>query len=65
MAQFTGAVGAKMVDMSQGIFGVFIGSASSHRDGGDFTVALQACPLDERIILRPPKEETSSVTNEN
>ncbi len=37
-------------------FWLNIGAAFSHRDGGGFTLALQAFPLDGRVVLRHPKE---------
>lgn len=36
-------------------FWLNIGAAFPHRDGSGFTVALQAFPLDGRLVLRQPK----------
>lgn len=41
-------------------FWLNIGAAFAHRDGGGFTLSLQAFPLDGRVVLRHPKEETNS-----
>src|SRR5262249_6184632 len=39
-------------------FWLNIGAAFSHQNGGGLTVALQALPIDGRIVLRQPKSET-------
>ena len=34
-----------------------IGAAFPHKDGKGFNVALQALPIDGKIVLRPPKDD--------
>jgi len=36
-----------------------IGAAFSHQDGDGYNVVLQALPIDGKIVLRHPKEETA------
>jgi hypothetical protein len=40
-------------------FWLNIGAAFSHRDGGGFTLALQALPIDGRVVLRHPNDPES------
>jgi hypothetical protein len=40
-----------------------IGAAFSHADGNGLNLMLQALPLDGKIVLRPPKDETSERDN--
>lgn len=42
-----------------------IGAAFAHRDGGGFTLSLQALPIDGRVVLRHPKEEVSEESTDN
>lgn len=39
-----------------------IGTAWSHAQGGGFNIELQALPMDGRIVLMPPKDESSGET---
>lgn len=36
-----------------------IGAAFPHQDGDGFNLVLQALPIDGRVVLRTPKEESS------
>jgi hypothetical protein len=40
-----------------------IGAAFSHADGNGLNLMLQALPLDGKIVLRPPKDESSDRDN--
>ena len=35
-----------------------IGAAFPHKDGEGYNIVLQAIPLDGKIVLRPPKDDT-------
>jgi hypothetical protein len=39
-------------------FWLNIGAAFTHQDGAGFTIALQALPIDGKVVLRQPKSET-------
>lgn len=40
-------------------FWLNIGAAFTHQDGGGLTVALQALPIDGRVVLRHPKTDAA------
>lgn len=40
-----------------------IGAAFAHADGNGLNLMLQALPLDGKIVLRPPKDETNDRDN--
>jgi len=37
-----------------------IGAAFPHQDGEGFNLVLQALPIDGRVVLRTPKEDTEA-----
>ncbi len=39
-----------------------IGAAFPHKDGEGYNVILQTIPLDGKIVLRPPKDDTKQET---
>jgi hypothetical protein len=39
-----------------------IGAAFPHKDGEGYNVILQTIPLDGKIVLRPPKDDTKKNT---
>ena len=40
-----------------------IGGAFSHADGNGLNLILQALPLDGKVVLRPPKDESNEQDN--
>jgi len=40
-----------------------IGAAFPHQDGEGFNLVLQALPIDGRVVLRTPKDESDSGQN--
>lgn len=40
-----------------------IGAAFPHQDGEGFNLVLQALPIDGRVVLRTPKDESESGQN--
>jgi hypothetical protein len=40
-----------------------IGAAFPHQDGEGFNLVLQALPIDGRVVLRTPKDESSEAGN--
>jgi hypothetical protein len=41
-----------------------IGAAFMHQDGDGFNILLQALPINGKIVLRPPKSDTSETSPE-
>lgn len=41
-------------------FWLAIGAAFMHQDGDGYNVVLQALPIDGKIVLRLPKDETTA-----
>ena len=42
-------------------FGCNIGAAFMHQDGDGYNIVLQALPIDGKIVLRLPKEDTKQI----
>ena len=41
-----------------------VGAASSHKDGKGYTLQLETCPINGRIVLRLPLEEAPQAETE-
>lgn len=41
-----------------------VGAVWEHKDGRGFTLQLETCPINGRIVLRQPLEDTSSNAND-
>ncbi len=41
-----------------------VGAAWQHRDGRGFTLQLETCPINGRIVLRLPLEDAPETANE-
>jgi len=45
-------------------FWLAIGAAFMHQDGDGYNIVLQALPIDGKIVLRLPKEESAQPSQE-